>query len=55
MWYDPERAPTWVDWQAFASLMGHALTPLDLRMLRHLHTARQDVAARSREHAADGR
>lgn len=47
MWHDRERAPTWVDWHAWATLMRRSLTPLDMRLLRRIHTARQQVAARA--------
>jgi hypothetical protein len=39
LWYDRERVPSWSDWQAFAVLMQHPVTPWDVRMLRQIHDA----------------
>jgi hypothetical protein len=39
LWHDRARVPEWVDFQAWASLMRHRVTPFDMRGLRQIHDA----------------
>jgi hypothetical protein len=46
MWAPNDRAPSWTDWQAWVTLMQHAPSPADFRMLRRIfdaHVARDGV------------
>jgi hypothetical protein len=44
LWHDWSRSPTWADWQAYSAMMGHHLTPFDLRALRTIYSAHQRTA-----------
>jgi hypothetical protein len=39
LWHAADRVPSWSDWQAWATLMQHTVTPWDVRMLRQIHDA----------------
>jgi hypothetical protein len=45
MWAPRERAPDWLDFHAWATLMQRTVTPWDLKALRQIHDAHHRVMA----------